>query len=40
MAAAILGHAFDTMSYGVYSGDPSLKVKRAAIEKLKYPRAA
>lgn len=39
IAAAILGHEFDTMSYGVYSGGPSLKVKRAAIEKLKYPKA-
>ena len=38
IAAAILGHEFDTMSYGVYSGGPSLKVKRAAIEKLRYPR--
>jgi hypothetical protein len=38
-AAAILGHEFDTMSYGVYSGGLSLKVKRAAIERLKYPKA-
>jgi hypothetical protein len=37
IAAAILGHEFDTMSYGVYSGGPSLKVKRAAIQRLKYP---
>jgi site-specific recombinase XerC len=37
IAAAILGHEFDTMSYGVYSGGPSLKVKRDAIKKLKYP---
>ena len=38
IAAAILGHEFNTMSYGLYSGGPSLKVKRAAVERLKYPR--
>jgi integrase len=38
IAAAILGHEFNTMSYGVYSGGPSLAVKRKAVERLRYPR--
>jgi integrase len=36
IAAAIIGHDVVTMTYGVYSGGPSLEVKRAAIEKISY----
>ena len=36
-AAAILGHTVPGMSFGTYSGGPSLVVKREAIEKLSYP---
>jgi integrase len=37
MAAAILGHEIQTLSYGLYSGGPALAVKREAIEKVTYP---
>jgi hypothetical protein len=36
VAADIIGHDKPTMTYGLYSGGNSLKVKRAAIEKLRY----
>jgi integrase len=36
VAADIIGHKKATMTYGLYSGGASLKVKRAAIEKLAY----
>jgi integrase len=37
VAADILGHEKQTMTYGLYSGGSSLKQKREAIHKLKYP---
>lgn len=37
VAADILGHEKPTMTYGVYSGGASMKTKRDAILKLKYP---
>jgi len=39
VAADIIGHDKPTMTYGLYSGGNSLKVKQAAIEKLNYGRA-
>jgi integrase len=36
VAADIVGHEKPTMTYGLYSGGASLKVKREAIEKLGY----
>jgi hypothetical protein len=39
VAADILGHEKQTMTYGLYSGGSSLKQKREAIHKLKYPAA-
>jgi integrase len=39
VAADILGHEKQTMTYGLYSGGSSLKQKREAIHKLKYPTA-
>jgi integrase len=36
VAADIIGHDKPTMTYGLYSGGNSLKVKREAIEKLNY----
>ena len=36
IAAAILGHHLGTMSYGLYSGGPSLATKAEAIAKLSY----
>ncbi len=36
VAADIIGHDKPTMTYGLYSGGNSLKVKQAAIEKLNY----
>ncbi len=33
-----LGHDKPTMTYGLYSGGNSLKVKQAAIQKLRYGR--
>ena len=38
VAADIIGHDKPTMTYGLYSGGNSLKVKQAAIEKLGYGR--
>jgi hypothetical protein len=38
VAAGIIGHDKPTMTYGLYSGGNSLKVKQAAIEKLNYGR--
>ena len=38
VAADIIGHDKPTMTYGLYSGGNSLKIKRAAIEKLSYGR--
>lgn len=38
-AAAILGHDRPGMTFGLYSGGPSLSVKRRAIRKLRYPAA-
>lgn len=37
VAADILGHEKQTMTYGLYSGGSSLKQKRDAINKIKYP---
>ena len=37
VAADILGHEKQTMTYGLYSGGTSLTQKRDAIHKLKYP---
>jgi len=37
IAADILGHEKQTMTYGLYSGGSSMKQKREAIQKLKYP---
>jgi len=37
VAADILGHEKQTMTYGLYSGGSSLKQKRDAIQKLCYP---
>jgi integrase len=37
VAAGIIGHEFPTMTFGLYSGGPALKLKRKAIEKLRYP---
>lgn len=37
VAADILGHEKQTMTYGLYSGGASLETKRKAIEKLRYP---
>jgi hypothetical protein len=37
VAADILGHEKQTMTYGLYSGGSSLKQTRQAITKLKYP---
>jgi integrase len=37
VAADILGHEKQTMTYGLYSGGSSLKQKRDALHKLKYP---
>jgi integrase len=38
IAAAILGHKITTMSYGLYSGGPSLVTKSEALSKLAYPK--
>jgi integrase len=38
VAADIVGHDKPTMTYGLYSGGASLKVKYAAIKKLAYPK--
>jgi hypothetical protein len=38
VAAGITGHDKLTMTYALYSGGNSLKVKQAAIEKLSYGR--
>jgi integrase len=37
VAADILGHEKQTMTYGLYSGGSSIKQKREAVHKLKYP---
>ena len=37
VAADIIGHDKPTMTYGLYSGGASMKTKREAIEKLRYP---
>lgn len=37
ISADILGHEKKTMTYGLYSGGASLKVKAQALAKLKYP---
>jgi integrase len=37
VAADILGHEKQTMTYGLYSGGSSLKQKRDAVHKLNYP---
>jgi integrase len=37
VVAHIVGHKLKTMSYGLYSGGPSLAVKAKAIAKLRYP---
>ena len=37
IAADILGHEKQTMTYGLYSGGSSMKQKREAIYKLRYP---
>ena len=39
VAADIIGHEKPTMTYGLYSGGASLKVKREAIERLSYGAA-
>jgi len=38
IAADILGHEKQTMTYGLYSGGTSLERKQRAIESLRYPR--
>jgi integrase len=40
VAADILGHDKPTMTYGTYSGGTSFEVKKAALEKLKFPKLA
>ena len=37
VAADIVGHDKPRITYGLYSGAASLEVKRAALEKLRYP---
>lgn len=37
VAADILGHEKQTMTYGLYSGGTSILQKREAIQKIKYP---
>lgn len=37
VAADIIGHDKDTMTYGLYSGGASLETKRVALEKVRYP---
>jgi integrase len=37
VSADILGHEKTTMTYGLYSGGTSIKLRRKAIEKLRYP---
>ena len=37
VAADILGHEKQTMTYGLYSGGSSMRQKREAVHKLKYP---
>ena len=37
VAAEILGHEKPSITYGLYSGGSSMKVKLEAIEKLAYP---
>jgi integrase len=37
VAADILGHEKQTMTYGLYSGGSSMKQKREAVQKLTYP---
>ena len=39
VVADIVGHEKTTMTYGLYSGGVTLKVKRAALGELAYPRA-
>jgi integrase len=39
VVAHIVGHQLRTMSYGLYSGGPSLATKAAAMALLKYPKA-
>lgn len=38
VAADILGHDHDTMTYGLYTGDTPLEVMKEAIERIGYPR--
>ena len=40
VAAGLLGHEHPTMTFGLYSGGASLKVKAAAIAQLDYPATA
>lgn len=37
VAADILGHDKNTITYGLYSGGSSVEQKRDAVNKLKYP---
>ena len=37
VAADIVGHEKQTITFGLYSGGNQLEVKREAIEKVKYP---
>jgi ADP-ribose pyrophosphatase YjhB (NUDIX family) len=37
ITADIVGHAIQTMTYGVYSAGSSMQQKQDAIEKLEYP---
>lgn len=39
VAASIIGHDVPTMTYGTYSGGPSIEVKAAALELIDYPEA-
>jgi integrase len=39
IVADIVGHEKTTMTYGLYSGGVSLKVKREALDKLEYPKS-
>jgi len=36
-SAAVVGHDIPTMTYGLYSGGPSLEVKAKAVETIRYP---
>jgi integrase len=37
ISSDIVGHEKKTMTYGLYSGGTSMKLKKQAIEKIRYP---